>query len=375
MTVPLVVANVTLKKDDTVLPNQSDYSSMKHMFPKTKVSHAILHENTSQQRHLAMALQRLNHRQERTGNTITLSIKNFSDKQKQKHTKWKREDEVRTLGMNLPHIPPPPTGNRRLDSAQTIYRSPTYLDDEAEKSLKRENTAILPYMSIEREHIKYLSHRQNTFVTRLPTIINVDEQKFGDYRRFCGSSINETGSAMRDQRFRKLTHVLTPSSSVSLRKTINHLAEGEDEEAKSEETEMEEDPKSKRVVVKLFKPRRSAHIFAKRPIESPSRKPFLMIEGESPNIKCRPILVNSPAIKIQGEMLFEGRSTRKNPCTTPEDATEEVPNNQHLKSSSMTEIRNPDMLMVEDKPDLTRAGTDLILLKSETGHVIEGEKF
>ena len=362
MSVPLVLESVTLKSDDKVLSNYSNNSSMKHMFPKTKISHVILHENTSQQRHLTMVLSRLNHRQERIGNTYTMSIKNFSDKQKQKHGKWKREDEMRTLGMNLPHIPPPGMmGDKRLDSAQTLYRSPTYLDNGTEASMRRENTIILPYMSIEREHIKYLTHKQNTFVTRLPTIINVDEQKLGKYKRFCNTSINDAGNILKDQRYRKLAKILTPTTSVSLRKTVNHLVGGSDEETKSVVTEFEEPENN----LKSFKSHRNMHKVSKR-----SPKPFLMVEGESPNLKCRPVIANNTSIKVQNEKLFEERMNQK----TLLESRDYTGEKNQMKMKSLSNINNKNTLPSAERPELTRAGTDLILLKSKTGHMLEGEK-
>ena len=344
MSVPQLQERPTPREDDeeeSILPLSGEYSSMKHVMPKTKISHAILHENTSQERHLAMALQRLNHNQERTGNTYALSMKHFSDKQKLKHNKWKREDEVRTLGMNLPNIRKLNEG-KRVDSAQTIYRSPTYLDEGIEKSLRREKTLILPYMSVSREHIKYIAHRQSTFITRLPTIINIDENKLQKYKRFCGSSINDNGTAIRDRRFKKLTKVLTPVGGT--KKNPLHFLTADvttDEETTAdEEASIVEEQR-------LFTRSKCKSNLHRRPRRISQNQLSLSVKGEAPNIKCRPVLAN-PAKSASKRRESNDKETH-------------LVQNSELKSKSWSNINESPGQLEDERPNFIRAGTDLML--------------
>ncbi len=192
---------------------EQEFLSIKHALPKTRLSHTILHENTSQDRHFAMQLATIKNRENMMNSRHEMSRRYFVECQARKQRKWKREDEVRAASMNFPYLPASKTDRSRPASMMVMYRSPRY--DEAEDDMEtakalRGGGSLLPHMELRRERTEILAHNNKTFMTRLPTIIQIDPEKYEEYSKYCGTEYTKLGAPVSDDRFNQLKEYLAP---------------------------------------------------------------------------------------------------------------------------------------------------------------------
>ena len=96
----------------------------------------------------------------------------------------------------------------RPGSMLVVYRSPPYEDNDDTDTPRQ--GALLPYMKVRRERTEILKHRERTFMTRLPTVIEIDNKKLERYNTFCGTEMGAWGAPLADDRFKKLTEKLSP---------------------------------------------------------------------------------------------------------------------------------------------------------------------
>ena len=196
--------------------SSQEFQSTKHALPPTRLSHTILHENASQERQLNIQVATIKARQNMMSSKLESSRRCFMDSQTRKERKWKREDEMRATSMNFPHLPASKSDNgRRPRSMTVLYSSPHYQrcenDNEMVKSL-RGGGSLLPYMSLRRERTEILQHGGNVFyMTRLPSIIQVDSNKYEDYTKYCGAGVDKLGAPLKDSRFNDLHKLLAPN--------------------------------------------------------------------------------------------------------------------------------------------------------------------
>ena len=196
--------------------SSQEFQSTKHALPPTRLSHTILHENASQERQLNIQVAAIKARQNMMSSKLESSRRYFMDSQTRKERKWKREDEMRATSMNFPHLPASKSDNGgRPNSMTVLYSSPHYQrcenDNEMVKSL-RGGGSLLPYMSLRRERTEILQHGGNVFyMTRLPSIIQVDSNKYEDYTKYCGAGVDKLGVPLKDSRFNDLHKLLAPN--------------------------------------------------------------------------------------------------------------------------------------------------------------------
>ena len=192
---------------------EQEFLSIKHALPKTRLSHTILHENTSQDRHFAMQLATIKNRENMMASRHEMSRRYFVECQARKQRKWKREDEVRAASMNFPYLPASKTDHSRPASMMVVYKSPRY--DEAEDDMEtakalRGGGSLLPHMELRRERTEILDHKNKTYMTRLPTIIQIDPEKYEEYSKYCGTEYTKLGAPVSDDRFNQLKEYLAP---------------------------------------------------------------------------------------------------------------------------------------------------------------------
>ncbi|KAL8579367.1 hypothetical protein ACOMHN_026732 [Nucella lapillus] len=201
---------------------------VKHALPKTRLTNAILYENVSQGRHLDMKLAVLQHDKHKSSFSMDLNKRAFVAQQDRKRHKWKREDEVRIAAMNLPSFSPvgdkPSStvpgrktamgssslrGHRR-PSVETIYHM-SGNEGRAESAADTGRKPLLPMMKIRRERTEIVSHQDKVFVTKLPSVVEVDQHKLNVHNAYRGKSLLDRGVPSRDDRFRRLHTTLSPA--------------------------------------------------------------------------------------------------------------------------------------------------------------------
>ena len=106
--------------------------------------------------------------------------------------------------MTLPHINPEFS---RRPSMMTIYKSPMYQDEEIPKEAR--DLTLLPFMNLRRERTEIIHHHDNIFLTRLPTVVEVDSFKLKRYNTFCAPEKLRMGEPLRDKRFRNMLKSLS----------------------------------------------------------------------------------------------------------------------------------------------------------------------
>lgn len=181
---------------------------LRQSLPKTRLSQAILYENVSYARQLRMKMDSL--RQDRSRNIAVLdsNVRAFMQSQKKKQQKWKRLDEVRLANMTLPVVNLA-SESERPKSCKILYRMNEFRP-EGEK--QEHPTPVLPKMNltVHREQTEIISHRDKTFMTRFPELIEIDPTLLEKHNRYCGKALLEGGSG-RDNRFHKFLSALSPA--------------------------------------------------------------------------------------------------------------------------------------------------------------------
>lgn len=184
----------------------SEYLSVRHVLPKTYLHHAILHENNSQDRHLAMKMQSIRRRQIQLANSFDMSQRTFLEHQNRKHRKWKREDQIRACNMNIPMLRNEnELASKVNEDPQVLYRSPRYLDAEDTSIVEGQ---MLPFMSIRREATEVIKRENSIYMTKLPTTVEINDLKLRRYNTYCGTELVKGGSK-KDDRFLEFINLLS----------------------------------------------------------------------------------------------------------------------------------------------------------------------
>ncbi|PVD38096.1 hypothetical protein C0Q70_00707 [Pomacea canaliculata] len=192
-----------------------------HALPRTRLTNAILYENSSQERHLEMKLTELQRRKLRSSVAMEITKRAFTAQQDRKRRKWQREDQVRISSMNLPVFTE--RGQREMSgigggvglvadrrpSMMTIYRLAS--DGGRAESTVQDRKPLLPMMKIKRERTEIISHHDRVFVTKLPSVVEVDQRLLTIHNEYCGQTLLSQGQPFRDDRFRRLHTVLSPA--------------------------------------------------------------------------------------------------------------------------------------------------------------------
>ncbi|ELU09563.1 hypothetical protein CAPTEDRAFT_212578 [Capitella teleta] len=192
------------EKDSKRTLRAADYLAVRHALPKTYLHDAILHQNISQDRHFGMNMTRIQRRQHKFVNNHDLARRTFLDQQSKKHRKWKRDDATRASNMNFPTL--------RLNdgeddvstsNAEVIYRSPRYLESDD----NQENGQMLPYMSLRREATQLVKKSDVIYMTKLPSVVKIDDLKLRRYNTYCGTELIDHGA--RDSRHGAMLQALS----------------------------------------------------------------------------------------------------------------------------------------------------------------------
>ena len=203
--------------------SSQEFQGTKHALPPTRLSHTILHENASQERQLNIQIASIKSRQNLMTSKLESGRRYFMDSQARKERKWKREDEMRATSMNFPHLPASKTDQDARPASMTVlYKSPQYQQSESDREtakVLRGGGSLLPYMQLRRERTEIIQHKGNVFyMTRLPTLIQVDTEKYEDYIKYCGDGVDKLGAPLRDGRFNELHKLLSPNGGYFERK-------------------------------------------------------------------------------------------------------------------------------------------------------------
>lgn len=183
---------------------------LRRSLPKTRLRQAILYENVSYARQLRMKMNTI--KTDRTRNIAVLdsNVRAFVAGQKKKQQKWKRLDEVRLSNMNLPCVNLA-SESERPKSCKIMYRMNEFKPDVGEKQ-EQHSSPMLPKMNltVHREQTEIITHRDKTFMTRFPELIEIDPNLIEKHNRYCGKTLLEGGSS-RDNRFHKFIGALSPA--------------------------------------------------------------------------------------------------------------------------------------------------------------------
>lgn len=205
---PFEISNDLLSYEpgaDTKNIKLKQHLCVRHAMPKTNLYGTILHENTSQDRHLERQLSNLSTRQLKNSNSFDLSARTFMKNQQRKQAKWKREDEFRLSGLNLPNVQI--AEEHRRPSFDVMYHAPEYSFSGSTAS-KKDKLPKMPF-SIRREKTEIVTHRERTFMTRLPEVMVVDQDALKVYNKYRGKAHLKPGGPTRDGRFQKLATSLS----------------------------------------------------------------------------------------------------------------------------------------------------------------------
>lgn len=182
------------------------YLCVKHALPKTRLTHTILHENVSQDRHLEMTLSNIRHTRNKSSNIHDLTRRAFEAQQSRKMKKWKKEDENRIAGMNLPQI-----NHLEMESAPVtvvIYRMPEHAERTWSGGKRQQQ---LPMMKVRRERTEIVTYQDKAFLTKLPPVVEIDQRKLEKHNTYCGKVLMAKGMPGQDQRFKELASTLSPA--------------------------------------------------------------------------------------------------------------------------------------------------------------------
>jgi len=196
-----VTGNQAMLREDT-LPlgtkkGNDDHLSVKHLLPKTKISHTILHDNTSQDRLLASKKQILDRRANRERLLVDRTKKSFMSTQVRKRGKWKREDDVRINCLNLPSIHIDNTVVRP-PSMKVLYSSPDYNSGDPQQQI---HVPLKRVMGIRREKTEIISHHEKIAVTKLPSEVRLSTATLRKYDRYRGTKYMSRNLLATDKRF------------------------------------------------------------------------------------------------------------------------------------------------------------------------------
>ncbi|XP_062583090.1 uncharacterized protein LOC134244860 [Saccostrea cucullata] len=185
---------------------------VRNVIPKTNLYQAILLENRSQDRHLQITLSSLSARQLKHANSFDLTARTFMAMQERKQKKWKREDELRLSSMNLPSL----QGSENLTPClDVMYHMPEYsvrARPARSKSREKEKSKFpkMPY-SIRREQTEIATYNDKTYMTKLPEMVEVDQDALQHYDMYRGKKYLNAGATKSDERFKHLTETLKPA--------------------------------------------------------------------------------------------------------------------------------------------------------------------
>lgn len=182
---------------------------LRHILPKTRLSQAILYENVSYRRQLGMKLESMKKDRFRNAQVLDSNMRAFKQTQERKKQKWKRLDEIRLANMNFPCMNYR-SESERPKSGKVMYRMNEF-HPEGEKS--ETMSPILPKMNltIRREQTEIMTHREKTFMTKFPEIIEYDQKLIDKYNSYCGKHLLEAGGSGRDCRFHRFMDSLSPA--------------------------------------------------------------------------------------------------------------------------------------------------------------------
>ena len=182
---------------------------LRRTLPKTRLSQAILYENVSYRRQLGMKMDSMRKDRLRNAQVLESNMRAFRQTQKRKQEKWRRVDEIRLSSMNLPCVH---LGNEseRPQSCKIMYRISEF-KPEGEKA--ETPAPILPKMNLTviREQTEIITHREKTFMTKFPEIIEYDQKLIDQYNNYCGKKLLEDGGSGRDARFNRFINSLSPA--------------------------------------------------------------------------------------------------------------------------------------------------------------------
>lgn len=182
---------------------------LRRTLPKTRLSQAILYENVSYRRQLAMKMESMRKDRLRNAQVLDSNMRAFRQTQKRKQQKWKRLDEIRLSNMNLPcvHLK---SEEERPKSCRIMYRMNEFKPEGERPELP---APVLPKMNltVRREMTEIITHRDKTFMTRFPEIINIDQGLLDRHNNYCGKHLIENGGSMHDGRFSRFVGSLSPA--------------------------------------------------------------------------------------------------------------------------------------------------------------------
>lgn len=181
-----------------------EYLSIRHALPKTKVHGAILRDNASQERRLEMSTRHLLHTKKKNRFVHEQNIRTFLARQKRKQNKWKREDDVRLAGMNLPFLSFK-SEEERPDSMSVVYRNPRY---SPTKDKDKISVPLSQRMELKRDRTEVVIHREQTIMTKLPTVVELGERTIKRYEKYRGRDNLELWKSKNDLRFENLKNSL-----------------------------------------------------------------------------------------------------------------------------------------------------------------------
>ena len=181
---------------------------LRRSLPKTRLSQAILYENVSYERQLAMKMNTIKVDRSRNIAVLDSNVRAFKQTQKKKQHKWKRLDEERLQNMNLPVVNLS-SESERPKSCKIMYRMNEFKPEGERADVP---TPVLPKMNltVHREQTEIITHRDKTFMTRFPEVIEIDPKLLDRHNNYCGKSLLEGGSRI-DKRFHKFMKVLSPA--------------------------------------------------------------------------------------------------------------------------------------------------------------------
>ncbi|XP_041363906.1 uncharacterized protein LOC121379382 [Gigantopelta aegis] len=203
-----VVEEITMLTDNAVSTHSTknikmkQYLSVKHALPKTRLYHTILHENVSQDRHLDMTLSNIKRRRQKESVSCDLSRRAFVAQQDRKIKKWKREDENRLAGMNLPSLAYQDSTQGGESSKEVLYHQPDY--ESRPWSTQAPVKPVLPMLRIRRERTEIVSFQDKAFLLKLPAVAEIDYKKLERHNTYCGKTMLSRGVPKKDERFESL---------------------------------------------------------------------------------------------------------------------------------------------------------------------------
>ena len=217
---PVPIQELEISPESLVFTQGKDAKNIKikhflcvrDVIPKTNLYQAILLENRSQDRHLQRTLSSLSTRQLKHANSFDLTARTFMAMQERKQKKWKREDELRLSSMNLPTLQGSESLSQSLD---VMYHMPEYSSKsrpKRSKSREKEKTKFpkMPY-SIRREQTEIVTYNDKTYMTKLPEMVEVDQNALQHYDLYRGKKFLNSGASKTDDRFKHLTDTLKPA--------------------------------------------------------------------------------------------------------------------------------------------------------------------